>query len=79
MRNTRITSDDADKLATPVAATAAQRRSDELAVACRYVVTEVLKLAEYSEPFWWPQDVDAAAWRGKLPSSFALVARRTRR
>jgi SAM-dependent methyltransferase len=40
---------------------------------------EVLHLAEYAEPFWWPQHVDAAAWRGQLPNSFALLARRTRR
>jgi hypothetical protein len=42
VRNTRITSDDADKLATALPATPAQRRSDELAVACRLDHLETL-------------------------------------
>ncbi|MDX8035685.1 class I SAM-dependent methyltransferase [Lentzea sp. BCCO 10_0856] len=33
-------------------------------------------VAEYAEPFWRPDDVSAAAWRGRLPNSFSLVARR---
>ena len=37
---------------------------------------EVLHVAEYAEPFWQPKDVAAAAWRGQLPNSFTLVARR---
>ena len=40
---------------------------------------EVLAVAEYSEPFWQPDDITAAAWQGRLPNSFALVARRPRR
>lgn len=40
---------------------------------------EVLHLDEYPEPFWWPEHVDAAAWRGQLPNSFSLLARRIRR
>jgi ubiquinone/menaquinone biosynthesis C-methylase UbiE len=34
-------------------------------------------LAEYAEPFWRPQDdTNAAAWSGRLPNSYALLARR---
>ena len=40
---------------------------------------EVVHVAEYAEPFWKPDDVAAAAWRGRLPNSFALVARKNRR
>ena len=37
---------------------------------------EVLHVAEQAEPFWRPQNVAAAAWRGQLPNSFTLLARR---
>ena len=37
---------------------------------------QILHLAEYPEPFWHPAGVDAAAWHGRLPNSFALLARR---
>jgi SAM-dependent methyltransferase len=37
---------------------------------------EVLVVEEYAEPFWKPADTAAAAWRGRLPNSFALLARR---
>ena len=34
-------------------------------------------LEEYAEPFWRPQDgTNAAAWSGRLPNSYALLARR---
>lgn len=36
---------------------------------------EVQHVAEYPEPFWRPHDVRAAAWDGRLPNSFALLAR----
>jgi SAM-dependent methyltransferase len=36
---------------------------------------EVLHVAEHAEPFWRPQNVEAAAWRGQLPNSFTLLAR----
>ncbi|MFI5691935.1 class I SAM-dependent methyltransferase [Kribbella sp. NPDC051586] len=33
-------------------------------------------LEEYAEPFWRPQDdTNAAAWSGRLPNSYALLAR----
>ncbi|WP_116950571.1 class I SAM-dependent methyltransferase [Jiangella endophytica] len=31
-------------------------------------------LAEYPDPFWRPDDADAAAWRGRLPNAFSLLA-----
>jgi len=36
---------------------------------------EILHLGEYPEPFWRAGGVSAAAWRGRLPNSFALLAR----
>jgi len=34
-------------------------------------------LEEYAEPFWRPQDeTNAAAWSGRLPNSYALLAQR---
>lgn len=37
---------------------------------------EILHLGEYPQPFWRPSGVSAAAWGGRLPNSFALLARR---
>ena len=37
---------------------------------------EIKHLAEYAEPFWRMGDIDAAAFRGRLPNSFALLAAR---
>jgi len=37
---------------------------------------EIRHVAEYPEPFWQPDDVSAAAWAGRLPNSFALLARK---
>jgi SAM-dependent methyltransferase len=36
---------------------------------------QLLHVGEYAEPFWWPDGIDAAAWRGRLPNSFTLLAR----
>lgn len=36
----------------------------------------VLHVAEHPEPFWRPQNVAAAAWRGRLPNTFSLLAQR---
>jgi SAM-dependent methyltransferase len=38
---------------------------------------QVVHLAEYAEPFWRMGGVEAAAWAGRLPNSFALLARRS--
>ena len=37
---------------------------------------EIRHLAEYPEPFWRAGGVSAAAWDGRLPNAFALLARR---
>jgi SAM-dependent methyltransferase len=39
---------------------------------------QIVHLGEYPEPFWRPDGVRAAAWDGRLPNSFALLARRAR-
>jgi hypothetical protein len=40
----------------------------------------VTVLEEYAEPFWRPDDgPDAAAWSGRLPNAYALLAHRTDR
>ncbi|GAB3243145.1 class I SAM-dependent methyltransferase [Kineosporia babensis] len=37
----------------------------------------LVHLSEHPEPFWRPQDdTDAAAWHGRLPNTFMLLARR---
>ncbi|MFG1997402.1 class I SAM-dependent methyltransferase [Actinoplanes sp. NPDC048988] len=40
---------------------------------------EVRHLAEYPEPFWRMGEVDAAAFRGRLPNAFSLLARAPQR
>ncbi len=37
---------------------------------------DLLSLAEYPEPFWRPGGVSAAAWDGRLPNSYSLLAHR---
>jgi hypothetical protein len=37
---------------------------------------EVQHVAEYADPFWRPDAAAAAAWEGRLPNSFALLAQR---
>lgn len=37
---------------------------------------EILHLGEYPEPFWRAGGVSAAAWNGRLPNSFSLLARK---
>lgn len=37
---------------------------------------EILHLGEYADPFWRPGGVTAAAWEGRLPNAFSLLARR---
>jgi SAM-dependent methyltransferase len=39
---------------------------------------DVRHVSEHAEPFWRWADVDAAAWRGRLPNTFMLLARRNR-
>jgi SAM-dependent methyltransferase len=37
---------------------------------------ELRHVAEHAEPFWRWDGLDAAAWRGRLPNSFTLLARK---
>jgi SAM-dependent methyltransferase len=37
---------------------------------------ELRHVAEHPEPFWRWGDLDAAAWRGRLPNTFTLLARK---
>ncbi|NKE60299.1 class I SAM-dependent methyltransferase [Lentzea sp. PSKA42] len=37
---------------------------------------ELLHVAEHAEPFWRWDGLDAAAWRGQLPNTFTLLARK---
>jgi SAM-dependent methyltransferase len=37
---------------------------------------EILHLGEYAEPFWRAGGLRAAAWEGRLPNTFSLLARR---
>lgn len=36
----------------------------------------LLSLREHPEPFWRPDDVEAAAWQGRLPNTYTLLAAR---
>jgi hypothetical protein len=35
---------------------------------------ELVHVAEYPDPFWRPDGISAAAWQGRLPNAFALLA-----
>jgi hypothetical protein len=37
---------------------------------------EIRHLAEHPEPFWQPAGISAAAWQGRLPNTYSLIARR---
>jgi SAM-dependent methyltransferase len=37
----------------------------------------LVSLTEQPEPFWRPDDLDAAAWGGRLPNTYTLLARRS--
>lgn len=52
-----------------------QRTLAEIISAVISAGLELLHVAEYPEPFWRPAGVNAEAWRGRLPNSFALLAR----
>ncbi|WP_163506117.1 class I SAM-dependent methyltransferase [Fodinicola acaciae] len=51
-----------------------QRTLGEIVNALLAAGLQLRHLAEYPEPFWRYGDLDAAAWRGRLPNSFALLA-----
>ena len=49
-----------------------------IVMACLRAGLHIEHLAEPAEPFWRPGDVSAAAWDGRAPNTFSLLARRTR-
>lgn len=49
----------------------------QVVTAVAAVGLEVRHLAEYPAPFWQPDGVTAAAWQGRLPNTYSLLARRT--
>jgi SAM-dependent methyltransferase len=53
-----------------------QRTLGEIVTTVAAAGLHILHLGEYPEPFWRMGGVDAAAWAGHLPNSFALLARR---
>lgn len=56
-----------------------QHTLSKLVMACRRAGFEIEHLDEYPEPFWRPGNLDAAAaWDGRLPNAFSLLARRSR-
>jgi len=53
-----------------------QRTLGEIVSTLSAAGLQILHLGEYPEPFWRMGGVDAAAWAGRLPNAFALLARR---
>ena len=54
-----------------------QHTLSEIVMACQRAGFEIEHLDEYPEPFWRPGYLNAAAaWDGRLPNSFSLLARR---
>ncbi|MEU6073866.1 class I SAM-dependent methyltransferase [Micromonospora sp. NPDC047074] len=53
-----------------------QRTLGEVVTTVAAAGLHILHLGEYADPFWRMGGVDAAAWAGRLPNSFALLARR---
>lgn len=48
----------------------------EIVTALAKAGLRLVTLREHPEPFWRPGDVDAAAWQGRLPNTYTLLARR---
>lgn len=48
----------------------------QVATAVASVGLQIMHLSEYAEPFWRMGGVSAAAWHGRLPNAYALLARR---
>jgi len=53
-----------------------QHTLSQIVMACRRAGFEIEHLEEHPEPFWRPGDLAAAAWDGRLPNAFSLLARR---
>lgn len=52
-----------------------QRTLGEIVTTVTAAGLRITRLEEYPEPFWRMGGVDAVAWAGRLPNSFALLAR----
>ncbi|GAB3167690.1 class I SAM-dependent methyltransferase [Myceligenerans halotolerans] len=48
----------------------------EIVMDCQRAGFEITRLEEHPEPFWRPEGVAAAAWDGRVPNSFSMLARR---
>ncbi|MBA8794189.1 SAM-dependent methyltransferase [Friedmanniella endophytica] len=59
-------------------AVVSQHTLGEVVTAVAGAGLRVRHLAEHPDPFWWPGGVDAAAWRGRLPNAYSLLAERPR-
>lgn len=53
-----------------------QRTLAETIMAITGAGFDILHLEEHPEPFWRPDDMQAAAWNGQVPNAFSLLARR---
>ncbi|WP_423461955.1 class I SAM-dependent methyltransferase [Promicromonospora sp. MS192] len=53
-----------------------QRTLAEMVMACLRAGFTIEHLKEHPEPFWQPDRLSAAAWDGRLPNTFSLLARR---
>lgn len=53
-----------------------QRTLAETVMDCLRAGFAIEHLEEHPEPFWRPDGVDAAAWDGRVPNAFSLLARR---
>ncbi len=53
----------------------AQHTLAEVVVQVVGIGLELVHLAEHPEPFWRPGGLEAAAWDGRLPNTFTLLAR----
>jgi hypothetical protein len=58
-------------------ATQCQHTLGEVVTAVAGAGLRVEHVAEYPEPFWRMGGVAAAAWNGRLPNAYALLARRS--
>ncbi|MCK9794362.1 class I SAM-dependent methyltransferase [Isoptericola sp. 4D.3] len=54
-----------------------QRTLAETVMACLRAGFTIEHLEEHPEPFWRPAGLDAAAWDGRVPNAFSLLARRS--
>lgn len=53
-----------------------QNTLSTIVMACRRAGFEIEHLEEHPEPFWRPEGISAAAWDGRVPNAFSLLARR---